>query len=99
MCYCVTVLPPSPQAGSVLGENLELLLRAVLSKMHSVQTPSVMQSLIIVFAHLMQTEVTCFESICRYVLREITGLTSWSLLFHFCHKFLIQKASRRSTLS
>ena len=63
MCYCVTVLPSSPQAGSVLGENLELLLRAVLSKMHSVQTPSVMQSLIIVFAHLMQTEVTCFESV------------------------------------
>jgi len=45
------------QAGNVLGEHLELLLRSVLSKMQSVDTPSVMQSLLLVFAHLIQTEV------------------------------------------
>ena len=36
--------------------------------MHSVQTPSVMQSLLIVFAHLMQTEVFFFYCIVSVML-------------------------------
>ena len=46
-----------PQLGSSLGNHLELLLRSVLSKMQRVHTPSVMQSLITVFAHLSMTQL------------------------------------------
>ena len=46
------------KAGNALGEHLELLLRAVLSKMQGVETSSVMQSLLVVFAHLIQTNVS-----------------------------------------
>ena len=45
------------QAGGALREYLELLLRSVLSKMQAVQSDSVMQSLLLVFAHIMQNEV------------------------------------------
>uniref|UniRef100_A0A8B9ZJ41 Importin 9 n=1 Tax=Anas platyrhynchos TaxID=8839 RepID=A0A8B9ZJ41_ANAPL len=40
------------KAGSELGENLDQILRAILSKMQQAETLSVMQSLIMVFAHL-----------------------------------------------
>ena len=46
------------QAGNALGEHLELLLRSVLSKMQSVQSGSVMQSLLVVFAYLIMTQVS-----------------------------------------
>lgn len=49
----------SPQAGNALGHDLQLLLRAVLSKMQGVTTSSVMQSLLLVFARLLHTEVSC----------------------------------------
>ncbi len=58
VCVCVCV-----QAGGVLGPDLELVLRAVLSKMQSVTTPSVMQSLLLVFARLIQTEVSDHHAI------------------------------------
>ena len=48
----------SPQAGAVLGDHLQLLLRSVLSKMQSVRTASIMQSLLLVYAYLLQTEVS-----------------------------------------
>ena len=41
-----------------MGQDLQLLLKAVLSKMHSVSSASVLQSLLLVFAHLVQTEVS-----------------------------------------
>lgn len=41
----------------MLGDHLQLLLRSVLSKMQSVKTASVMQSLLMVYAYLLQTEV------------------------------------------
>lgn len=44
------------KVGNALGSYLELLLRSVLSKMQQVKTPSIMQSLLIVFAHLASTE-------------------------------------------
>lgn len=47
-----------PQAGSAIGQDLQLVLRAVLSKMQSVATSSVMQSLLLVFARLLHTEVS-----------------------------------------
>lgn len=40
-----------------MGSHLELLLRSVLSKMQQVQTTSVMQSLIAVFAHLSMSQL------------------------------------------
>lgn len=44
-------------AGTQLGENLDLILRAVLSKMQQAETLSVKQSLIMIFAHLIHTQV------------------------------------------
>lgn len=45
------------QAGRALGQDLQLILRAVLSKMQNVATASVMQSLVLVFVCLIHTEV------------------------------------------
>nr|KAF6399782.1 importin 9 [Molossus molossus] len=44
-------------AGRELGENLDQILRAILSKMQQAETLSVMQSLIMVFAHLVHTQL------------------------------------------
>lgn len=45
------------KAGDGLGDQLELLLRAVLSKLRSADTLSVIQSLIMVYAHLFNTQM------------------------------------------
>ncbi|XP_064333394.1 importin-9 isoform X2 [Camelus dromedarius] len=45
------------KAGQELGENLDQILRAILSKMQQAETLSVMQSLIMVFAHLVHTQL------------------------------------------
>ncbi|XP_063952084.1 importin-9-like [Lytechinus pictus] len=45
------------KAGNTLGNDQDLILRAVLSKMQVTETLSVMQSLIMVFAHLMHTRL------------------------------------------
>uniref|UniRef100_A0A8I3RZK4 Importin 9 n=1 Tax=Canis lupus familiaris TaxID=9615 RepID=A0A8I3RZK4_CANLF len=45
------------KAGRELGENLDQILRAILSKMQQAETLSVMQSLIMVFAHLVHTQL------------------------------------------
>ncbi|XP_067683421.1 importin-9-like [Haliotis asinina] len=45
------------KVGTQLGENLDLMLRAVLSKMQQAETLSVMQSLVMVFAHLIHTQM------------------------------------------
>ncbi|XP_041083190.1 importin-9-like [Polyodon spathula] len=45
------------RAGTQLGDNLDQILRAVLSKMQQAETLSVMQSLIMVFAHLVHSQV------------------------------------------
>lgn len=46
------------KTGDVLGEQLELLLRAVLSKLQSAETLSVIQNLCMVYAHLFNTQMT-----------------------------------------
>ncbi|XP_069141482.1 importin-9-like isoform X2 [Argopecten irradians] len=43
--------------GASLGENLDLMLRAVLSKMQQTETLSVMMSLVMIFAQLMNTQM------------------------------------------
>ncbi|XP_055510701.1 importin-9 [Leucoraja erinacea] len=45
------------KAGSQLGENLDQILRAILSKMQQAETLSVMQSLIMVFAQLVHNQL------------------------------------------
>ncbi|XP_072419609.1 importin-9 [Chiloscyllium punctatum] len=45
------------KAGSQLGDNLDQILRAILSKMQQAETLSVMQSLIMVFAHLVHNQL------------------------------------------
>lgn len=45
------------KAGASLGEATELLLRAVLSKLQQTETLSVVQSLVLVFAHLVHTQM------------------------------------------
>ena len=49
-----TVIKHTAQA---LGDNLDLILKAVISKMQSSQVALVQQSLIIVFAHLIHTQM------------------------------------------
>jgi hypothetical protein len=44
--------------GDMLGDQLELLLRAVLSKLQSAETLSVIQNLCMVYAHLFNTQMT-----------------------------------------
>ncbi|KAJ8370297.1 hypothetical protein SKAU_G00103250 [Synaphobranchus kaupii] len=44
-------------AGTELGDNLDQILRAILSKMQQAETLSVMQSLIMVFAHLVHSQL------------------------------------------
>ena len=81
------------QAGSVLGEHLELLLRSVLSKMQSATSLTVMQSLLVVFACLMQTEL---ESVVTFLSQvpDPTGqpalnfvMKEW-LTIHVCKRVL-----------
>lgn len=55
------------KAGSALGQDLQLLLRAILSKMQNVTTSSVMQSLLLVFAKLMHTELEVIISFLSHV--------------------------------
>lgn len=45
------------KAGSALGDDVEMMLRMVLSKMQQSETMSVMQSLIMVYAHLMHSQI------------------------------------------
>ncbi|XP_072308720.1 importin-9 isoform X2 [Eucyclogobius newberryi] len=45
------------RAGTGLGEQLDQILRAILSKMQQAETLSVMQSLIMVFAHLVHSQL------------------------------------------
>ncbi|XP_039605359.1 importin-9 [Polypterus senegalus] len=45
------------KAGAQLGDNLDQILRAILSKMQQAETLSVMQSLIMVFAHLIHSQL------------------------------------------
>ncbi|KAF6722489.1 Importin-9 [Oryzias melastigma] len=45
------------QAGTELGDQLDQILRAILSKMQQAETPTVMQSLIMVFAHLVHSQL------------------------------------------
>lgn len=45
------------RAGTQLGEQLDQILRAILSKMQQAETLSVMQSLIMVFAHLVHSQL------------------------------------------
>ncbi|KAL7985445.1 hypothetical protein Chor_004015 [Crotalus horridus] len=45
------------KVGSELGENLDQILRAILSKMQQAETLTVMQSLIMVFAHLVHSQL------------------------------------------
>ncbi|XP_053312848.1 importin-9 [Spea bombifrons] len=45
------------KAGRELGDNLDQILRAILSKMQQAETLSVMQSLIMVFAHLAHSQL------------------------------------------
>ncbi|TST85775.1 Importin-9 [Bagarius yarrelli] len=45
------------RAGTQLGEQLDQMLRAILSKMQQAETLSVLQSLIMVFAHLVHSQL------------------------------------------
>lgn len=66
------------KAGDVLGDNLDLLLKAVLSKMQRAQTLSVIQSLVMVYAHLIHTKL---DAVLNF-LSTIPGPTGESAL-HF----------------
>ncbi|ODM92754.1 Importin-9 [Orchesella cincta] len=66
------------KAGDGLGDQLELLLRAVLSKLRSADTLSVIQSLIMVYAHLFNSQM---EAALNF-LDSVPGPTGQSAL-HF----------------
>ena len=62
--------------GNNLGEHLDLLLKAVLSKMQRVSTLTVMQSLLMIYAHLINTE---FDAVLNF-LSNVPGPTGESAL-------------------
>ncbi|XP_024868417.1 importin-9 isoform X2 [Temnothorax curvispinosus] len=62
--------------GDTLGENLDLLLKAVLSKMQSAETLIVMQSLLMIYAHLINTQ---FDAVLNF-LSTVPGPTGQSAL-------------------
>ncbi|OAD62485.1 Importin-9 [Eufriesea mexicana] len=64
------------KAGNTLGENLDLLLKAVLSKMQRAETLTVVQSLLMIYAHLINTE---FDAILNF-LSTVPGPTGQSAL-------------------
>ncbi|XP_020710899.2 importin-9 isoform X2 [Athalia rosae] len=64
------------RAGNTLGENIDLLLKAVLSKMQRAETLTVVQSLLMVYAHLINTE---FNAVLNF-LSTIPGPTGQSAL-------------------
>lgn len=82
------------QAGAVLADHLQLLLlRSVLSKMQGVKTATVMQSLLMVYAYLLQNKViTQFGQLQRTVpqLSPQHSLRPWS---HSCVRFQTLTAS------
>ncbi len=77
------------QAGSALGAHLELLLRSVLSKMQSTSSLSVMQSLLLVFAYLLQTEL---EAVLRF-LSQVPDPTGQSALSFIMREWLARHVS------
>lgn len=62
--------------GNSLGENLDLLLKAVLSKMQSAEALIVMQSLLMIYAHLINTQ---FDAVLNF-LSIVPGPTGQSAL-------------------
>ncbi|XP_043478720.1 importin-9 isoform X2 [Leptopilina heterotoma] len=64
------------KAGNTLGENLDLLLKAVLSKMQRTETLTVMQSLLMVYAHLINS---AFDPVLNF-LSTVPGPTGQSAL-------------------
>ncbi|KYN23174.1 Importin-9, partial [Trachymyrmex cornetzi] len=62
--------------GDSLGENLDLLLKAVLSKMQSAETLIVMQSLLMIYAYLINTQ---FNAVLNF-LSTVPGPTGQSAL-------------------
>ncbi|XP_043252941.1 importin-9 isoform X1 [Colletes gigas] len=64
------------RAGNTLGENLDLLLKAVLSKMQRAETLTVVQSLLMIYAHLINTE---FDAALNF-LSTVPGPTGQSAL-------------------
>ncbi len=77
------------QAGGALGTHLDLLLRAVLSKMQSTASLSVMQSLLLVFAYLLQTEL---EAVLRF-LSQVPDPTGQSALSFIMKEWLTRHVS------
>lgn len=59
-----------------MGENLDLLLKAVLSKMQRAETLTVVQSLLMIYAHLINTE---FDAVLNF-LSTVPGPTGQSAL-------------------
>ncbi|XP_033214886.1 importin-9 [Belonocnema kinseyi] len=64
------------KAGNTLGENLDLLLKAVLSKMQRTETLTVMQNLLMVYAHLVNS---AFDAVLNF-LSTVPGPTGQSAL-------------------
>ena len=64
------------QMGSRLGEQLDMLLKAVLSKLQGAQTLTVAQSLIMVYAHLVHSQL---EAVLSF-LSSVPGPTGASAL-------------------
>lgn len=62
--------------GNNLGENLDLLLKAVLSKMQSAESLVVTQSLLMIYAHLINTQ---FDAVLNF-LSTVPGPTGQSAL-------------------
>ncbi|XP_065901189.1 importin-9-like isoform X2 [Dysidea avara] len=74
------------QLGTLLGAHLETILRAVLSKIQSVQTPTIVQSLLLTFIFLFQS--SHLEEVITFLsgIPDITGNSSLQfVLTQWCH--------------
>ena len=71
MCH----MTAPPQVGSLLGDHLESIVRSLLSKLHSVVTFTVVQSLLMVLVYLMHTQLEATLSFLERI-PDVSGQSS-----------------------
>ena len=64
-----------PQVGGLLGDHLESIVRSLLSKLHSVATFTVVQSLLMVLVYLMHTQLEATLSFLEQI-PDVSGQSS-----------------------
>ena len=74
-CSLMCHMTAPPQVGSLLGDHLESIVRSLLSKLHSVVTFTVVQSLLMVLVYLMHTQLEATLSFLERI-PDVSGQSS-----------------------